>query len=74
MVAGFVRAGEVGEEVIYWSEVDPRQTVERPLPLHSRPVVRSFRMHGPEPQCLEACRCSACRLVLFKYPGVESGG
>jgi hypothetical protein len=67
MTPGFVMAGEGGEEILYWTESDPRETIVRPTALQERPKIRSFRLASIPTNPVEACRCDKCRLVVFEY-------
>lgn len=67
MSTGFLYGGEEGEELIYWNQSYPRESIERPLALQKTPVVRSFRLSSLQAEPLEARRCERCKLVIFRY-------
>lgn len=67
MAAGFLLAGEEGEAGFFWSTLDPRTEIVRPAPIQEKPKVRSFRLSGWEPNCVEGRRCEACRTVVFQW-------
>ena len=67
MAPGFLLAGEEGEETLYWTDSDPRETIARPTPLRNQRTVRSFRLSSAPPNPVKACRCDKCRLVVFEF-------